>query len=178
MIDTLAALKEQNERTVWLLPEGEGALLVPPNTPHALPFVLGRVPARRIQGNLLYAVLGKDGYASYANWVNTKAQQQLAAQQALSRKAGEPEPFDDAPPDDERWRTHSLALERAAEDAVLEIGMISPTFAEAGAVLGPFREALVRELVGWGRQTDWQPPREGDEGGDSPNSPSANSEPP
>ncbi|OWL98984.1 hypothetical protein CBQ26_00560 [Deinococcus indicus] len=167
MNETLAALRAQNTRTVHLLADGDTARSVPPGTPGALAFLLARVPARDIRANLLYAALGRDGYYAYANWFNAEAQKALAAAEAASHKPGDPAPFDDTLPDDGEWRAHTVALEIAVEEALLDLGMLSPTFEDAGTILGPYRTALARELVTWGREVP-----------ESPDSPSGNSVPP
>lgn len=154
MTDTLSALMAQNTRVVWLLAteDGQTARLVPPNTEGALRFVLARVAADRIRANLLFAALGKDAYVQYASWYNQQAQAELQRAQANSAKSGDPTPFDDTPPDDAEWRAYSVALEDASEQAVLEVGLLEPLYADAARFLGPFQTALVREIVQWGRE--------------------------
>ncbi|CAM3266062.1 DUF4376 domain-containing protein [Deinococcus saxicola] len=154
MSDTLSALMAQNTRTVYLLVDGDGASAHPVNegTKDALRFVLARVAAERIRANLLFAALGKDAYVQYAAWYNHQAQAALALAQNNSAKAGDPEPFDDTPPDDPEWRAHSIALEDASEQAVLEVGLLEPLYADAARFLGPYRTALVREIVQWDRE--------------------------
>lgn len=174
MTDTLAALRQQNTRTVTLLLEGEHARLAPLGTPGGLTFTLARVPARDIRANLLYAALGRDGYVAYAIWYNGQAQQARAAAEESTRKPGDPPPFDDSLPDDAQWRAHTVALEEAVDDAVLERGLLDPPYEAAREVLGPYRTALVREIVQWGREVpEWNP-----EVPESGNSPSGSYEPP
>lgn len=176
MTDTLELLRQQNTREVWLRLDGDTVHPVPPGTPGAARFVLARVPAREIQSNLLYAALGRDGYVAYASWYNNQAQTERETAEASARKPGDPEPFSDTLPNDAHWRAHSLALETATDDAVLAAGMFEPTFEQAGAMLGPYRSALVRELVQWGRTPPaWS---EQPKDGDAPNLSSANSVPP
>lgn len=174
MSHTTDILLQRHTRTVWLLETSpETAESVAPGTEGALEFVLARVSADRIRANLLYAVLGRDGYMQYAAWYGAQAQKALAAAKAGENKPGE-EPFDDALPEDTRWRAHTLALETSAEAAVLEEGMADPPYATVGHALGPYRQALVRELVQWGRTPPaWNEQEEG-----SGNSSRASSAPP
>ncbi|MBB5234475.1 hypothetical protein [Deinococcus budaensis] len=161
MTDTLALLQQQNSREVWLLLDAatQDVTVVRPGTPGAGRFVITRVPARDIRSNLLYAALGRDGYLAYANWYNSQAQQARAAAEGNTRKADDPEPFDDSLPDDARWRAHTVALEEAVEDAVLAVGLTSPEYGAARSVLGAYRSVLVREIVQWGREPPaWDPP--------------------
>lgn len=177
MTDTLSALRAQNTREVWLLAEGDTARTVPPGTPGALRFLLARVAARDIRGNLLYAALGRDGYVAYANWYNAQAQEQRETAEASSRKPGDPEPYQDPLPDDAHWRAHSVALEQAAEEAILELGLLDPPFSEARGALGPYQAPLVLELVHWGRTPPaWTPDPEA--GGPGNASSRENSAPP
>ncbi|MDV6376248.1 hypothetical protein [Deinococcus arenicola] len=154
MTDTLTALLSQNTRTVWLLVDdtGDSAVRVPPNTPDALAFTVSRVAAREIRENLLFAVLGRDAYVAYAQWCSQQASQDLEIAESQSRKITDPQPFDDSPPEDAHWRAHMVAMEAAADDAVLELGLISPPYAEVAGALGPFRRALVQEIVQWKRE--------------------------
>lgn len=169
MSATLDALRQQNTREVYLLPEADGlsARSVPPGTPGALPFLLARVNADRIRANLLFAALGRDTYVAYAAWYSGEAQKEHQRAEAAARKDTDPPPFDDAPEDDAEWRAYTVALEDAAELAVLEVGLLDPPFAEAAVILGPYRTALVRQIVMWDR-----------EGVENPKSLSGNSEPP
>lgn len=172
-MDTLELLRTQNLRTVYLLSSGESASSVPAGIQGALKFILSRVPAGQIQTNLLYAVLGKDGYVQYANWRNARAQEELETAGARHRKEGEV-PFDDSLDDDSHWRAHSLALDEAANDAILAAGLREPPYEEVKDILGPYRIALVNELVHWSRQ----PPQWTEDEGDTPKSLNGNSEPP
>ena len=168
--DLLALLLGQNTRTVHLRLDGEDVHVVPAGTPGAAIFTLRRVPARDIRSNLLYMVLGKDGYVAYATWYNAQGQAALASAQATARDPNDPIPFDDSPEDDASWRAHTLALETAVEEELLTQGLVLPdglTAAQVIPALGLYRPVLVRELVQWGRETP-----------EDPNSPSASSAPP
>jgi hypothetical protein len=108
------------------------------------------VAAREIRTNLLYVALGRDAYVKYAQWYQAEAQKAVAA--AEVRKVGQGEPFDDSPEDDDIWRAHTLALEEAVDEAVLEKGMVQPKYAEVEQGLGPYQRLLVHEIVQWNRE--------------------------
>lgn len=157
---TLATLLAQETRTVYLLAQDDGAVSVPEGTPGALAFQIVRVPASKIRSNLLYAALGQDGYAKYAAWYNQQAQQAFDQAQAQKRKPGDPEPFDDSQEQDQHWRAHNLALEEAAERAVLEAGVVQPELTpQLLKALTRYRKALLRAIVQWDREgPEWSPP--------------------
>lgn len=173
-MDTLALLNAQNTREVWLLDEEDAVQVVAPETPGALRFVLARVPARQIRSDLLFAALGKDGFLSYANWRNGQAQQAREQAEASHRKIGDAGPFDDTPPEDAHWRACTVALEAAAEDALLSVGLLEPPYEQARGRLGLYQGVLVRELVQWKREAPAWNPRDADSG----NSSSGSSVPP
>lgn len=175
---TAERLRRRNLRDLWLIEENGQVHEVPPGTLDADHFVLARIEARDIRANLLFAALGRDGYVEYATWYQAQAQQALATAQAHTRKPNDPEPFDDTPPDDSRWRAHSIALEQAAEDAILELGLVEPRYEEVADALGPYRAHLVRALVHWTRPPPPDAADRAPEAGGPGNSPSGSSAPP
>lgn len=153
----LARLRAKHIRTVHLLEVGDTVQVVPPGTPDADAFTIRRIPAQEIRSDLLYSVLGRDGFVAYATWYNAEGQRHLQTAQANSRKPGDPEPFDDSLPDDATWRATSVALEAAAQVEILTQGMLEPTYDEAASGLGLYGAVLMRELVQWKRQAPEDP---------------------